>query len=301
MATSSILALVAAFCFAVAATLQQKGALKIGVASEGGSSLLGLARSTWWLVGTAVLLVGYALQAVALSNGRLSIIQPLLVSTVVFALPLGYFITAQTVARREIMGAVIVVAGLSLYAIYGDPAAGNDSAPNDEWAIALIVIVILCAALFLAARRVITLRKAALLGVVSGILYGASACLVKQVTTQLDDGGVAEVLSNWEFWAMALTGVLAFVVQQMSLSEGFLATSVATVSVSNPVVSVIIGIVLYNETLSDPGWHKLVAWIGLGLGLVGAIVISAASEAGDETPAEIADSGPPSGALAEAG
>ena len=107
--------------------------MKLRVASGGGSSsLLGLAKSTWWLIGTAVLLVGYALQAVALSNGRLSIIQPLLVSTVVFALPLGYFITAQSIGRREVLGAVIVVIGLSLYAIYGDPATGNDSAPNNE-------------------------------------------------------------------------------------------------------------------------------------------------------------------------
>ena len=87
----------------------------------------------------------------------------------------------------------------------------------------------------------------------------------------------------------------------MSLSEGYLATSVATVSVSNPVVSVIIGIVLYEETLSDPAWHKLVAWIGLGLGMLGAIIISAASEAPDPESAEAVENGAPSSALAGAG
>jgi drug/metabolite transporter (DMT)-like permease len=283
VAGSSILALLAAFCFAVAATLQQKGALALGGGSnEGGSSLVGLAKSTWWLIGTGVLLIGYALQAVALAHGRLSIIQPLLVSTVVFALPLGYFITAQAVGLREIGGAVIVVVGLALYAIFGDPANGDDSVANKQWFAALLLVAVICVGLFLLARRSDRLRKATYLGVMSGILYGTSACLVKQVTTQLDDGGVREVLSHWNFWAMAATGIVAFVVQQASLREGFLATSVATVSVANPIVSVIIGILLFNETLSEPQWHKLVAWIGLGLGMLGAVIISAATEGADE-------------------
>ena len=281
MSTSSTLALVAAFCFAVAATLQQKGALSLG----GGKSIAVLAKSSWWLIGTGVLLIGYVLQAIALDNGRLSIIQPLLVTTVVFALPLGYFVTNQTVRRREVLGAIVVVVGLALYAVFGDPASGNDTAPGDEWTVALLAIAVACGALwFLVRRSESPLRNATYLGIIAGILYGTSACLVKEVTTQLGDGGVSEVLTHWEFWAMAATGIGAFVVQQMSLREGYLATSVATVSVSNPVVSVVIGILLFDETLSDPRSHKLVAWIGLGLGMLGAILISAASE--ESPPAE---------------
>ncbi len=282
MESSSILALMAAVCFALAATLQQKGALALEDASEGEASLLGLAKSTWWLIGTGALLVGYLLQAIALDNGRLSIIQPLLVTTVVFALPLGYYLTDQSVGRREVIGATVVVLGLAGYAIFGDPASGNDSAPNDEWLVALVAVTLLSGALYVFARRSTAHRKASLLGVMSGILYGTSACLVKQVTTQVNDGGLAEALSSWEFWAMSFAGIVAFVVQQLSLREGFLATSVATVSVANPIISVIIGILLFDETLSEPNWHKLVAWIGLGLGMLGAVVISQGSQGREE-------------------
>ncbi len=274
MDPSSILALLAALCFGVAATLQQKGALSLGDASQGEASLLGLAKSRWWLLGTGALLIGYLLQAVALDNGRLSIIQPLLVTTVVFALPLGYYLTDQQVGGREILGAAAVVLGLAMYASFGDPADGNDSAPNDEWLVALIIVSVICGVLFVLARRATALRKASLLGLLSGLLYGASACLVKEVTTQLDNGGVTEVISNWEFWVMSIAGIVAFVVQQMSLREGFLASSVATVSVANPIISVIIGILLFDETLSEPNWHKVVAWAGLGIGMLGAVVIS---------------------------
>ena len=77
---------------------------------------------------------------------------------------------------------------------------------------------------------------------------------------------------------MAGTGIYAFVLQQVSLSEGFLATSVATVSVANPVVSVAIGTLLFDERLSRPAWHVFVAVCGLGLALIGAAMISVARE-----------------------
>jgi drug/metabolite transporter (DMT)-like permease len=276
---SVVLAIVAAFLFAVAATFQQRGALELGVSTEGLKSLVKLAGSSWWLGGTAALLVGYVAQAIALDRGRISIVQPLLVSTVVFALPLGYFVTSQVVTMRQGIGAAIVVAGLAAYALFGKPASGNDFAPNDEWAVCLVIVGALCAALLLGARRSSGgLRKAALIGVVSGVLFGLSACLTKPTIETLHDSGIAGVLSSWELYGLALTGIAAFVLQQISLAEGFLATSVATVSVANPIVSVLIGIVLFDERLEDPAWHKVVAFAGLALAGLGAIAIAKARE-----------------------
>ncbi len=130
---ADVLALIAAFLFAVAATLQQKGALnlpKISLADP--KSLVRLVGQTWWLFGTLALLAGYVFQAAALDRGRLSIIQPLLVTTVIFALPLGYFLTQQHVGRREVIGAIVIVIGLGLYAYFGDPAGGNDERPEQR-------------------------------------------------------------------------------------------------------------------------------------------------------------------------
>ena len=79
---ASVLALVAAFLFAVAATLQQKGALNLGeVSLRRPMSLVRLLGQTWWLFGTVALFAGWAFQAGALDRGRVAIIQPLLVTT----------------------------------------------------------------------------------------------------------------------------------------------------------------------------------------------------------------------------
>jgi drug/metabolite transporter (DMT)-like permease len=280
---SSAVALVAAFFFALAATLQQKGALGTGeVSLAHPRSLLHLARNRIWLFGTAALLVGYAFQAVALDNGRLSVVQPLLVTTIVFALPLGYFLTGQHVGRREIVGAAMVVGGLVLFTGVGDPAGGKDDAPADEWAIAIAVVCLLGIVLVLAGNRGTLERKAGMYGAAAGLLYGLSASLWKPTVEVLDADGLEAMLTTWELYAFALAGVAAFVIQQVSLGTGRLAPSVATTSVMNPIVSVVIGIVLLDETLSEPTWHKVVAWIGLGIAMWGAIAISLAREKGAE-------------------
>ena len=117
--------------------------------------------------------------------------------------------------------------------------------------------------------------KAAVYGTVAGIMFGLSASLTKPTLDYLHES-VGTMLSHWECYALAIAGVGGFVLQQVSLGTGRLAPSVATVSVANPVVGILIGILLLDERLSRPAWHVVLAVIGLALALVGAVVISLA-------------------------
>jgi drug/metabolite transporter (DMT)-like permease len=275
---ASALALAAAFLFALAAALQQKGALGLPeISIRHPSSLARLAGQTMWLAGTAALLCGYVLQAAALDRGRLAIIQPLLVTTVVFALPLGYFLTSQHVGRSELLGSGVIVVGLALFAIYGHPAGGRENAPGDEWAAAIAVLAALSGILLVFGGRGGPTVKAAVYGTVAGILFGLSAALTKPTLDYLH-AGLGQLLSHWEPYALAIAGALGFVLQQVSLGTGKLAPSVATVSVANPVVGILLGIILLDERLSRPAWHVAVACVGLGAALVGAVVIALARQ-----------------------
>ena len=275
---AATLALVAAFLFALAATLQQKGALNLPTISLADPmSLVRLAGQTTWLIGTLALFTGYLFQAGALDRGRLSIIQPLLVTTVVFALPLGYFMTRQHVGRREVIGAVAIIIGLGLFVYFGDPAGGNENASNSQWAIAIGLLSVLSVLMLVFGRGGSLAMKAAVYGTVAGILFGLSSALTKPTLDYLHES-VGTMLSHWQCYALAVAGVLGFLLQQVSLGTGRLAPSVATVSVANPLVGILIGILLLDERLSRPGWHILVAVIGLSLALVGAVVISLARE-----------------------
>ena len=100
--------------------------------------------------------------------------------------------------------------------------------------------------------------KAAVYGTVAGVMFGLSSALTKPTLDYLHES-VGTMLSHWECYALAIAGVGGFVLQQVSLGTGRLAPSVATVSVANPVVGILIGTLLLDERLSRPAWHVVVA------------------------------------------
>lgn len=281
---AALLAVVAAICFALAATLWQRASLSLGISPDKPQSFVRLLGSWIWLLGLAAQIAGVLLQAAALDRGRVAIIQPLLVTAVVWAMPLGYFLTGQVITRRHVLGAALVVVGLAVFASVGDPAAGVDDAPASDWAMAFLVLGAICIGLLLFSRRGGSDSKAAVFGAVAGILYGISATLMKPVVENLHAEGAVAVLESWELWVMAIGGLVGFYIQQLSLATGKLVTSVATVSVVNPVVSVLLGALVLQERLDrDPPWHAVVAVGALAVALLGAVVAASASEE-DETP-----------------
>jgi drug/metabolite transporter (DMT)-like permease len=82
---------------------------------------------------------------------------------------------------------------------------------------------------------------------------------------------------DWRSWALLGFGFVGFVLQQLSLATGQLAPAMAAISVTNPAVSVLLGIVLYEERLTPPGWHVAVAVAALLAALGGAVLITLAN------------------------
>ena len=229
-------------------------------------------------LGTLVLLAGYLFQAGALDRGRLSVIQPLLVSTVVFALPLGYLLTSQQVGRREVSGAVAIVIGLSLFVYFGDPRLGGTrtrpTRSGRSRSASSRCSVSWCSSSAAADPRGRRPCTAPSLESCSGS-HRPSRCRRWTISTE----SVGTMLSHWECYALAVIGLLGFAMQQVSLGTGRLAPAVATVSVANPVVAILIGIVLLDERLSRPAWHVPRRRDRSRPDIVGAIVISLAREA----------------------
>jgi uncharacterized membrane protein len=277
MATA--LALVAAAIFSLSTVLQQRGGLDAPPLSiRHPLSFVHLAGQRMWLLGMALLIPGWILQAMALDRGRVAVIQPIFTMSIVFVLPLGKWLTAQVVTVTQVIEAVVVVLGLSVFIIFGDEAGGRSNAPNSQWLVAIVVIAVICGILLPLGSGSNLLLRAGCYGAVAGILDGLSATLVKPTLDMLHSGGLGAVLGNWQVYILALTGLLGILFQQIGLQTGRLAPTVATGSVTEPLVCVALGIVLLQETLQPPTWHKVVAFVGLGIALAAAVLISLARD-----------------------
>jgi drug/metabolite transporter (DMT)-like permease len=280
-------ALVAALLFAVAFVMQQRAASEVPDDESLGVGLITrLVRRPIWLIGTAADTLGYVAQAIALGLASLVLVQPLLATSLLFALPLGAWWAKRRLRRSDAAWAVALTVGLAVFLVAGEPTDGVDRADITDWLIAAAVLVPVTAACVLVAARSRGARRAVLLAAATGILYGVAAALTKSTVSLLDDGFVG-VVTSWEPYALVAAIGLGTYMQQAAFQAGDLAQSLPAVQVLEPVVAVILGISLLQEELQANGLE----WALIGLAAVAMIVSTAAlarsqAEAQTETPPE---------------
>ncbi len=274
-----VLALIAALLFALGSVLQQKAGLDEPDAAEGSSSglLLRMARKPVWLMGIAADGLGFVGQAVALTIGRLAVVQPLLATSMVFALPLGNRLTDQRIKRSDIGAAVLVTASLIAFLTIANPSGGRDDAPVGEWLILGAITVGICIPLVLLSLRARPSIKATLLGIVTGILFGVSAALTKAVGDEITDGFFG-IFTDWHLYALLIIGYISMTFNQMALTAGVLAPALAAMMALDPITSVVIATTLLEESLHEsPG--GIAATLGaLAATLIGMAILARTSE-----------------------
>src|SRR6185312_12397317 len=91
-------------------------------------------------------------------------------------------------------------------------------------------------------------RRAALLGIATGVLFALSAALTKAVVDELDDG-IFSIFTTWHLYGLAGIGYASMTLNQLALNTGALAPAVATSMAFDPITSVILGVTLLNESL----------------------------------------------------
>jgi drug/metabolite transporter (DMT)-like permease len=277
-----VLALTAAVLFALGTVLQQKAGLDDPVEGEASGLLIEMARRPVWLAGIAADALGFVAQAIALTIGRLAVVQPLLVSSVVFALPLGVKLTGQKVHRIDVAAALVVTAALAVFLLVADPSGGRDDAPFGEWLIAGGACGAVSAVLALAARGARPARRAALLGTSCGVLFGLSAALTKTVGDQVADAPL-EVFVHWHLYALIVVGYLSLTISQLSLQTGVLAPAIATSMAFDPLTSVLLGTTIMQESLHASTAGSVAACGALVAALGGLAVLARREEGSAQT------------------
>lgn len=250
MALAIVLSLLAALLFAVASVLQQRGTTAIADDEALGAGMLAsLVQRPVWVAGIVADIAGFGVQAWALAVGSLLLVQPILVTTLLFALPLAARVNRRRLTVEEWAWSALLIICLVVFVRIGQPTAGLDQPPFRSWLPALVIATPVVAGCVWAARSLPHGSKRSLvLAVAAGVLLGLSGPLTKSGIHGFD-GGILAGLATWELWGMAVTASLGTFWQQSSYQAGDVQTSLPTVTVLKPVIAMVLGLTAYRERL----------------------------------------------------
>ncbi|OBG63481.1 MULTISPECIES: DMT family transporter [unclassified Mycobacterium] len=275
---AALLALASALCVAIGDVLQQRATHRIADPSIGQLQLVRkLLGNRRWRWGAVLLVVSIVLQAAALDQGSVLLVQALLVLSLLFALPISARLADRAVTAREWAWAVVLTAAVTVIVTVGNPRAGHSTAPLRTWAIVAGVLAPLLLGCVVAARVWGGALAAALLAFVSGSLWAVFAVLAKGVVHRLGDGGWA-VVRTPELYAWLLIAVAGFAWEQSAFRAGALTASMPTLEVSQPVVAAALGVAVLGETL-DTGRGGMLALAAAALVMAAATVELARGDA----------------------
>lgn len=265
---AAALALLAAVVLAVGSVAQQRSASAVPDAARGVRLVRALARRPLWWLGIGGDLGGYLLQAAALAVGSLLLVQPLLVTSLLFALPLGAWWAGRRLSGADWGWAALLAGALAVFVVVGDPTAGVARAGAGAWAPVAVVAAVLLAGFLLAAARTRGVSRAVLLAAGTGLCYGVGAALTKGVVDLIGDGAPA-LLTSWETYALVVVSAGGTMLQQSAFQAGALVAALPTMTVAEPVVAVVVGVAVLGERVQSDGLELV------GIGVLAALMVVA--------------------------
>ena len=229
-----------------------------------------------WLAGVAVMAAGQLLSAWAIGHIALSLAEPLLTSSLVFALALAVPLSGQRLRAAEMLGAVLLCAGvaaLSLARSAGPPAESFGSFA--AWPAAAGIAAVAGAFLVAGLRRT-GQQRAILTGTAAGLIFGISDALTRQVVETLDNHSALVLLTGWPVYALAVASLAGFWVMESAFSAAPLHASLPAITAAEPVAGILLGVVVFGDVVHvSPGMLALQA-AGLAALVLGVVLVARA-------------------------
>ena len=301
-----LLAVLAACMNATSSVLQRKANRRVPQKQNLSVKLVvSLFHQPVWFGGVLAVTAGFLLQATALGMGQLTVVEPILVLELPATLILGSRVFGTRLGRREWGATAAMTAGLAGLLYFLSPSAGRAAAVSwYVWLTGVGINLALIGALVAWARRKSGGRggnreggspfRAAVLGTAAGSAFGLTAALMKAMTNTFSQG-IGVLLTSWPLYAMIASGVLGMFLLQSAMNAGRLIAAQPGITLSDPIVSILWGLLVFQEKARG-GWFIALAVVS-GLVMAAAVIGLARSPLLSDGP-EPAGEGPRAGARA---
>ncbi len=242
-----VFALLAALSNAVNVTTQHIASTADTRGSSGWRLVLYLFRSPLWLFGWVALAAAFVFQALALHDGQISIVQPLLATELIFALVLRQFWIHQSILKITWGGAALTCVGLGVFIVAGEPRGGRPTPASHHWIVAAVACGAAAAVLAALAQRGSENWRAAAYASAAATVWALVATFIKTTTDTLTEFGVAGMFTHWPVYALVVGAVAGTLLQQAALHVGPLKVSQPFLVIIDPIVSIALSVWLFAE------------------------------------------------------
>jgi hypothetical protein len=256
-------ALLAALCNAVNVITQHAASIS-GPKRSTGWHLVGyLLHNPLWLAGWIALAGAFIFQALALSGGQMSVVQPLLVTELVFALVLRRAWLRQSIRAITWWAAAGTCLALGLFLATAEPQGGGPVPDSHAWITVSAATLGAAAVLALLGMRGPPARRAALLATATAVMWALVATFIKTTTETLSQYGVAGMFTHWPLYALAASGLAAELLQQATLHVGPLSVSQPLLVIVDPLMSIGLSVWIFGEYFTENALNLTVATVAL--------------------------------------
>nr|WP_255430054.1 DMT family transporter [Streptomonospora sp. PA3] len=279
-----------AFCMALGSALQERDAVRApgrSVAPVG--FLVHLARRPRWVLGTVGAGAGVALHLVALSGAPLTIIQPIGVTGLLFAIILSALFNRRRVRAGQIVAGAAVMIGLAgLLLLFPHTARTPQMSAGVGLALTGSVVG-LGLAVYVAAHWVRPAPRVLLLAAVGGAALGTTSALARVVAANAATD--ASAVFTWLTPLCLGAAVFGGLFQQNAYRTGHFAAAYATLLVVDPITGAGIGALLLGEGLPATPASQALATAAALLAIGGTVALALARNRNPEA-ARPAPAGP---------
>lgn len=210
-------------------------------------------RPAWW-AGFLAVVAGFVLQGLALRQAALAVVQPLLTLELPLTLAIASVLFKVRLSAAEWLAIVAMSGGLVL--LIGCLAPGPGTATRlgaTGWVLGIAGSIALTAALIGAGLRRRGERRAAWLGLATGVAFGLTAAFLAVVSETFAHEPLG-IFTIWQTYAMAASGLGAMYLLQNAFQAGTLAAAQPGVTLADPVVAIAWGVVAFHERLNHGAW-----------------------------------------------
>jgi len=229
-------------------------------------------KNRLFIFGFTLQVLAFLFQALALKNGPLIIVEPLMTCDLIFLLLLINLKLHIHIQFRDWLSVAAIIGGLTGLFLATNPTEGHLNYHATPWIILVSVVTPIIVVLSITIRRQSspTLR-AVLAAIGAATAFAMNAAFTKLSLNLLTKYGVVSMLTSWPIFALIISGIISLYLMLNAYGSGPLAVSQPIMEVIEPTVAVIIGILIFGDRYNSSAGTLAIGFV-CALILVGGII-----------------------------